>query len=58
MSSDPPVHSYIPPHLKSGVAGAAGPDARKPRDENSVRVTNLSEDTTEQDLQVGVLVAV
>ena len=25
---------------------------RKPRDENSIRVTNLSEDTREQDLQL------
>jgi hypothetical protein len=30
----------------------AGPDRR--RDENSLRVTNLSEDVTEGDLQVGI----
>ena len=28
-----------------------GDSMRRPRDENSVRVTNLSEDTREQDLQ-------
>ena len=41
---------YVPPSLR-GAASGAGNEMRKPRDENSIRVTNLSEDTREQDLQ-------
>ena len=42
---------YVPPSLRSGASGG-GESMRKPRDENSIRVTNLSEDTREQDLQL------
>ncbi|KAH7307085.1 hypothetical protein KP509_22G044800 [Ceratopteris richardii] len=42
--------SYVPPSLRGGVPKGDG-DARRGRDENSIRVTNLSEDTREQDLQ-------
>lgn len=49
---------YVPPSMRSGgggggsSAGAGGGEAmRRGRDENSVRVTNLSEDTREADLQ-------
>lgn len=40
---------YVPPNLRAG-ASAVGDTMRSRRDENSVRVTNLSEDTKEQDL--------
>jgi len=43
---------YVPPSMRGGGAGGgAGDSMRRPRDENSVRVTNLSEDTREPDLQ-------
>jgi translation initiation factor 3 subunit G len=44
---------YVPPSMRSGAKGgeSMGDSMRKPRDENSIRVTNLSEDTREQDLQ-------
>lgn len=42
--------SWVPPSLRNRGAGAADDLAQKRRDENSVRVTNLSEDVTEQDL--------
>eukprot|EP00959_Pyramimonas_sp_CCMP1952_P279626 5846470-Pyramimonas_sp.AAC.2 len=39
--------------MRGGGGGTgAGDSMRRPRDENSVRVTNLSEDTREPDLQV------
>eukprot|EP00212_Chloropicon_laureae_P008740 CAMPEP_0197497720 /NCGR_PEP_ID=MMETSP1311-20131121/53145_1 /TAXON_ID=464262 /ORGANISM="Genus nov. species nov., Strain RCC856" /LENGTH=299 /DNA_ID=CAMNT_0043043399 /DNA_START=30 /DNA_END=929 /DNA_ORIENTATION=- len=41
--------SYVPPSLRAGATGP-GDTMRTRRDENSVRVTNLSEDTKEQDL--------
>jgi len=41
--------SYVAPGMRNG-GGGAGDSMRRPRDENSVRVTNLSEDTREQDL--------
>ena len=41
---------YVPPSLKNRPAGETV-DSRK-REENSLRVTNLSEDTREEDLRV------
>ena len=41
---------YVPPSLKNRTAGETV-DSRK-REENSLRVTNLSEDTREEDLRV------
>lgn len=41
---------YVPPSLKNRAAGETV-DSRK-REENSLRVTNLSEDTREEDLRV------
>ena len=41
---------YVPPSLKNRGAGETV-DSRK-REENSLRVTNLSEDTREEDLRV------
>eukprot|EP00873_Tetraselmis_striata_P020252 jgi/Tetstr1/440516/TSEL_028839.t1 len=54
LPSKPSAGGYVPPSLRNGGGGAgasSGDGMRRPRDENSVRVTNLSEDTTEQDLQ-------
>lgn len=42
--------SWVPPSLRNRAAGGEGDAMQKRRDENSVRVTNLSEDVTEQDL--------
>ncbi len=43
---------YVPPSMRAGAKGESmGDSMRKPRDENSIRVTNLSEDTREADLQ-------
>ena len=43
--------SYVPPSMRPGAdRSAAGSDMRRRNDENSVRVTNLSEDTREPDL--------
>jgi translation initiation factor 3 subunit G len=44
---------YVPPSMRAGAKGgeSMGDSMRKPRDENSIRVTNLSEDTREADLQ-------
>lgn len=49
---------YVPPHLRGGAtgpgsSGPSGPGGGKdrPRDESSLRVSNLSEDTTEADLR-------
>lgn len=41
--------SYVPPGMRAG-AERSGTDMRRRNDENSVRVTNLSEDTREDDL--------
>lgn len=41
--------TYVPPSLREG-AERRGTDMRRRNEENSVRVTNLSEDTREQDL--------
>lgn len=49
--------SYVPPSLRAGGAASRGETdgggrgGRGGRDDNSIRVTNLSEDTREQDLQ-------
>ncbi|KAI4326777.1 hypothetical protein L6164_019313 [Bauhinia variegata] len=42
--------AYVPPGLRGGVQDRSGSDMRRRNDENSVRVTNLSEDTREPDL--------
>ncbi|KAJ4830385.1 hypothetical protein Tsubulata_048930 [Turnera subulata] len=42
--------SYVPPSLRAGAERTGGTDMRRRNDENSVRVTNLSEDTREPDL--------
>lgn len=42
--------TYIPPSLRAGAERPAVPDMRRRNEENSVRVTNLSEDTREPDL--------
>ncbi|KAM0870307.1 hypothetical protein ACQ4PT_040099 [Festuca glaucescens] len=42
--------SYVAPRLRAGAVQDAGHDMRRRNDENSVRVTNLSEDTREPDL--------
>ena len=45
--------SYVPPSIRNRQAGGGEVmDSLKRRDENSVRVTNLSEDVTEADLHV------
>ena len=43
---------YVPPSLRNRAAGDTGDSMNKRREENSVRVTNLSEDTREDDLRV------
>lgn len=44
--------SYVPPSMRAGAGkGDSGDSMRRGRDDNSIRVTNLSEDTREQDLQ-------
>ena len=42
---------YVPPSKRGGGGGEG--DSMRRREENSVRVTNLSEDTREDDLRVG-----
>lgn len=44
---------YVPPSVRNRAAGGAGAggDSMHKREENSVRVTNLSEDTREDDLR-------
>uniref|UniRef100_A0A453PUH2 RRM domain-containing protein n=1 Tax=Aegilops tauschii subsp. strangulata TaxID=200361 RepID=A0A453PUH2_AEGTS len=49
--SGPAKGSYVAPRLRAGAVHTdAGHDMRRRNDENSVRVTNLSEDTREPDL--------
>lgn len=43
-------NAYVPPSLRAGADRTGGSDMRRRNDENSVRVTNLSEDTREPDL--------
>ena len=45
---------YVPPSLRNRAAGDTGDSMNKRREENSVRVTNLSEDTREDDLRVSI----
>ena len=47
---------YVPPSLRNRAAGDTGDSMNKRREENSVRVTNLSEDTREDDLRVSMAV--
>ncbi|CAN6440929.1 unnamed protein product [Victoria cruziana] len=42
--------AYVPPSLRAGAERSSGAEMRRRNDENSVRVTNLSEDTREPDL--------
>ncbi|KAB5538770.1 hypothetical protein DKX38_016303 [Salix brachista] len=42
--------AYVPPSMRVGAERIGGSDMRRRNDENSVRVTNLSEDTREPDL--------
>eukprot|EP00898_Chlorokybus_atmophyticus_P007454 jgi/Chlat1/770/Chrsp104S01243 len=42
---------YVPPSMRAGARVGEGESMRRGRDDNSIRVTNLSEDTREQDLQ-------
>ncbi|CAI0392386.1 unnamed protein product [Linum tenue] len=42
--------SYVPPSMRPGAERSVGSDMRRRNEENSVRVTNLSEDTREPDL--------
>eukprot|EP00878_Enallax_costatus_P002716 GHUV01002905.1.p1 GENE.GHUV01002905.1~~GHUV01002905.1.p1 ORF type:complete len:291 (+),score=85.07 GHUV01002905.1:368-1240(+) len=54
LPAAPKPGSYVPPSVRNRGPGAAmdtGDSGRRQRDENSVRVTNLSEDVTEADLQ-------
>ncbi|KAF7805422.1 eukaryotic translation initiation factor 3 subunit G-like [Senna tora] len=48
-ASGPAKGAYVPPGMRAG-AERTGSDMRRRNDENSVRVTNLSEDTREPDL--------
>ncbi|KAF7820672.1 eukaryotic translation initiation factor 3 subunit G-like [Senna tora] len=48
-ASGPAKAAYVPPGMRAG-AERTGSDMRRRNDENSVRVTNLSEDTREADL--------
>jgi|TARA_B110000977_G_scaffold199994_1_gene289047 translation initiation factor 3 subunit G len=52
-SDGPGKGGYVPPSMRAGAgAGASmGDSMNRRREENSVRVSNLSEDTREQDLQ-------
>ena len=47
--------SYVPPHLRAGAARLTGPgstmERRERDDSNTLRVTNLSEDVTDDDLR-------
>ncbi|KAA8534169.1 hypothetical protein F0562_031638 [Nyssa sinensis] len=42
--------AYVPPSMRAGAERPVGSDMRRRNEENSVRVTNLSEDTREPDL--------
>ncbi|XP_059628085.1 uncharacterized protein LOC132270895 [Cornus florida] len=42
--------AYVPPSMRAGAERPAGSDMRRRNEENSVRVSNLSEDTREPDL--------
>ncbi|XP_059430903.1 uncharacterized protein LOC132164413 [Corylus avellana] len=49
-ASGPSKGTYVPPGMRAGAERTTGSDMRRRNDENSVRVTNLSEDTREPDL--------
>ncbi|XP_010543768.1 PREDICTED: eukaryotic translation initiation factor 3 subunit G [Tarenaya hassleriana] len=51
-ASGPGKAAYVPPSMRAGAdrTTTGGSDMRRRNDENSVRVTNLSEDTREPDL--------
>ncbi|KDP44884.1 hypothetical protein JCGZ_01384 [Jatropha curcas] len=49
-ASGPTKGAYVPPSMRAGAESPAGSDMRRRNEENSVRVTNLSEDTREPDL--------
>jgi translation initiation factor 3 subunit G len=49
-SDIPGRRSYVPPSKRTGVETGVRSDTRRQNEENSVRVTNLSEDTREPDL--------
>jgi translation initiation factor 3 subunit G len=53
--SAPSKGGYVPPSMRAGAGAGAGASMgdsmNRRREENSVRVSNLSEDTREQDLQ-------
>ncbi|XP_075493906.1 uncharacterized protein LOC142531596 [Primulina tabacum] len=50
-TTGPPKGTYVPPSMRPGVnTERTGTDTRRRNEENSVRVTNLSEDTREPDL--------
>jgi len=56
LPAQPKAGSYVPPSVRnrSAAGGGSAPEdtgQRQRRDENSLRVTNLSEDVTEADLQ-------
>lgn len=42
---------YVPPSQRGGAAGSKLPDRPRTEDVNTIRVTNISENTTEADLQ-------
>jgi translation initiation factor 3 subunit G len=46
-----PTGKYIPPSARGGLAGAARAIPERPDDLNTIRVTNISENTSEADLQ-------
>lgn len=48
----PKPGSYVPPNVRNRGPGD-GESMQKKREDNSIRVTNLSEDVGEGDLQVG-----
>ncbi|CAN0910563.1 Eukaryotic translation initiation factor 3 subunit G [Linum grandiflorum] len=43
--------AYVPPSMRAGADRSVGSDMRRRNDENSLRVSNLSEDTRDQDLR-------
>lgn len=48
----PKAGSYVPPSLRNKGAGGEGESMMRKREDNSLRVTNLSEDVSEGDLAV------
>lgn len=42
---------YVPPNLRGGAGGTKMPDRARTEDINTIRVTNISENTSESDLQ-------